>query len=119
MTRVSFEDEKKAWGRALEAKNDWFLRKVVEAQTECHGGDCVKVHQGIERGRRKLVSKRSTVVRDKEENTCTTLIHQQQRWRRHFTKVLNVQSNNNSFVPRTVPTWNSLPVTLFFFFFFS
>ena len=31
-------------------------------------------------------------MKDEEGNLCTTPVSQQQRWRQHFTKVLNVQS---------------------------
>ena len=35
---------------------------------------------------------RTEVVKDEDGNTCNTPEMQQQRWRRHFTKILNLQS---------------------------
>ena len=36
---------------------------------------------------------RSAVVQDENGNSCTTTEAQQERWRRHFSKILNVQSD--------------------------
>ena len=46
----------------------------------------------MQRGRRGLVPLRSAVVRDEDGNPCTTTTSLQQRWRRHFDEILNVQS---------------------------
>ena len=46
----------------------------------------------MQRGRRGLVPVRTAVVRDEEGNVCDSPEEQQQRWRRHFTKILNIQS---------------------------
>ena len=46
-------------------------------------------------GRRGLVPARLATVVDEEGNACTTAEAQQQRWRRHFTKALNIQSQFN------------------------
>lgn len=35
---------------------------------------------------------RAATVWDEEGNLCSTLVPQQQRWRRHFTNILNIQS---------------------------
>ena len=43
-------------------------------------------------GQRGLVPSRLTTVVDEEGNPCTTPEAQQERWRRHFCKILNVQS---------------------------
>ena len=43
-------------------------------------------------GRRDLVPARLATVTDEEGNPCTTAEAQQQRWRRHFSKILNIQS---------------------------
>jgi hypothetical protein len=49
----------------------------------------MEVHQGY--------AARQTWTRtvDEEGNPCTTVEAQQQRWRRHFTKILNTQSQFN------------------------
>lgn len=46
----------------------------------------------IQRGRRGIVSVRSSMVKDEEGNMCSTSVEQQERWERHFTKILNIQS---------------------------
>ena len=61
------------------------------------GQGCAEVHRDIQRGKRALVPRRSAFVSDEEGNTCTILM-QQQRWRKHFTNVLNVQSEFNPIV---------------------
>ena len=35
---------------------------------------------------------KTVAVKDEGGNVCTTSEAQQQRWRRHFTKILNIQS---------------------------
>lgn len=76
-----------------EAKNTWFLGKAAEAQKGRHGGKIVwRCIRDIQRGRRGLVPLRSATVRDEDGNLCSTPELQQQRWRRHFTKILNIQS---------------------------
>ena len=35
---------------------------------------------------------KAAVVKDEDGNTCTAAKAQQERWRRHFTKILNIQS---------------------------
>ena len=42
--------------------------------------------------RRELIPVRIAVVKDENGNTYNTLELQQKRWRRHFTKILNLQS---------------------------
>ena len=46
----------------------------------------------IQHGRKGLVPVRMAAVKDEDGNTCNTPEMQQQRWRRHFTKILNLQS---------------------------
>ena len=46
----------------------------------------------IQRERRGLVPVRMAAVMDEEENAYNTPEQQQQRWRRHFAKLLNIQS---------------------------
>ena len=46
-------------------------------------------------GRRGLVPSRLATVVDEEGNPCTTVEAQQQRWRRHFTNILNIQIQFN------------------------
>ena len=95
------EDDKKRFLRlrreakrgTREAKNSWFLRKAAEAQKGQHGGKVVwRCIRDIQRGRKGLVPRRSTVLKDEEGNICKTLEQQQQRWKRHFTEILNVRS---------------------------
>ena len=51
---------------------------------------CIREMQS---GRRGLIPKTSSCVRDENGNKCTLLPQQHQRWHRHFTKVLNVRSH--------------------------
>jgi hypothetical protein len=75
------------------AKNTWFQKKASEAERGRNGGKLVwRCIRDIQRGRRGLVPTRSTIVKDEDGNVCSTPEEQQQRWRRHFTKILNITS---------------------------
>lgn len=77
-----------------EAKNEWFLQKAAEAQRGRHGGKVVwSCIRDMQRGRRGLVPVKLAAVKDEEGNPCRTSEEQQQRWRRHFHKILNIQSH--------------------------
>ena len=76
-----------------EAKNKWFTSKDEEAQKARFGGKKVwQCIRDMQYGRRGLVPSRQMAVNDEEGNTCATVEEQQERWRRHFSKILNVQS---------------------------
>ena len=65
--------------------------KAMEAERGKNGGKVVwKCIRDIQRGRRGLVPVTTAVVKDEDGNTCNTPEMQQQRWRRHFTKILNL-----------------------------
>ena len=67
--------------------------KASEAQISRFGGKVVwRYMRDILRGRRGLVPVRMAAVMDGEENACNTPEQQQQRWRRCFAKLLNIQS---------------------------
>lgn len=75
-----------------EAKNAWFQMKAMEAERRKNNGKGVwKCIREMQRGRRGLIPMRTAVVKDENGNTCSTPELQQQRWRRHFSKVLNLQ----------------------------
>ena len=75
------------------AKNAWFQAKAEEAQRGRFGGKTVwQCIRAMQSGRRGLVPSTTGCVRDEDGNKCTLLSEQHQRWRRHFTKVLNVRS---------------------------
>ena len=77
-----------------DAKNRWFQAKAVEAQRARFGGKVVwRCIRDMQHGRRGLVPSRSVTIQDEDGNPCITPKAQQQRWKRHFTKVLNVQSH--------------------------
>ena len=83
----------KARQAVREAKNAWFQRKALEAERRRNNGKGVwKCIRDIQRGRRGLIPTRTAVVKDENGNSCNTPESQQQRWRRHFTNVLNLQS---------------------------
>ena len=76
-----------------DVKNSWFLRKAQEAECGKHRGRVVwSCIRDIQRGRTGLVPMRAVVVKDEEGNPCKTPEAQQQRWRRHFSEILNLQS---------------------------
>jgi hypothetical protein len=66
----------------------------LETQSGRHSGKLIwKFIRDIQRGRRGLVPTRSAVVRDKNGEVCITTEEQNERWRRHFTNVLNVSGD--------------------------
>ena len=77
-------------------KNARFLRMAQRAQRGRFGGkevwQCVRDMQHACRG---LVPVRSGTIKDEVGNPCTSAEESQQRWRRHFTDVLNQQSQYN------------------------
>ena len=78
------------------AKNAWFTSKAEEAQRSRFGGKKVwKCIRDMQYARRGLVPSRLATVVDDEGNPCSTLVAQQQQWRRHFTRILNIQSQFN------------------------
>ena len=50
----------------------------------------------MQRGKRGMVPVRRATVKDEDGQLCTTVQEQQERWRRHFSKVLNVLSHHNA-----------------------
>ena len=78
------------------AKNAWFSGKAEEAQQVRFGGKKVwRCIRDMQHGKRGLIPSRLNTILDEEGNICVTTDAQQQRWRRHFTKVLNLQSQFN------------------------
>ena len=79
------------------AKNGWFLRKAQKAQQGRFGGkevwQCIRDMQHACTG---LVPVRSGTIKDELGNPCTSEEEREQRWRRHFTGVLNQQSQFNA-----------------------
>ena len=92
--RKKYANARRAARRAVRAAKDaWFQHKVLEAERGRNGGKLVwRCIRDIQRGRRGLVPVKTVVVKDDGGNTCTTAKAQQERWRRHFTKILNIQS---------------------------
>ena len=75
------------------AKNKWFMEKADEAQKVRFGGKAVwKCIRDMQYARQGLVSSRLSTVNDEEGNPCMMPEIQQEQWRRHFSNVLNVQS---------------------------
>ena len=50
----------------------------------------------MQHGKRGMVPVRRTTIKDEEGYLWTTVKEQQERWRRHFSKVLNIQSHHNA-----------------------
>ena len=85
---------KKKARRAVRGATDaWFLHKASEAERGRNGGKIVsRCIRDIQRGRTGLVPVRAVAVKDEDGKACTTTEAQQERWKRHFSKVLNIQS---------------------------
>ena len=67
--------------------------KASEAQISQFGGKVVwRCIRDVQRGRRGLVPVRMKKMMDEEENACNIPEQQKQRWRRHFAKFLNIES---------------------------
>ena len=80
-----------------EAKNSWFQEKAEEAQRGRFGSK--KIWQCIgdmQHGRRGMIPVRRATIKDVEGHLCTKTQEQQERWRRHFSTVLNIQSHHNA-----------------------
>lgn len=79
------------------AKNTWFQGKAEEVQKERFGSKKVwQCIRDMQRGRSGLIPTRSTAVRDENGNSCTTIDAQNQRWRQHFSNILNIPSQFNT-----------------------
>ena len=88
---------KKARGEAQRAirraKDQWFRAKAEEAERERFGGKKVwRCIRDLQRGRRGLRPSVNVTINDEDGNPCRTPLAQQQRWRRHFSAVLNIHS---------------------------
>ena len=79
------------------AKNVWLTSKAKEAQKSRFRGKnvwkCIRVCNNY--GGRGLVPSRLGTVVGEEGNPCTKVEAQQQHWRRHFTEIVNIQSQFN------------------------
>ena len=78
------------------AKDAWFRSKADVAQQRRFGGK--EVWQSIrdmQRACRGLIPQRAGIIKDEEGQPCTSVDAKQQRWRRHFTDILNVESQFN------------------------
>ena len=95
--QLSFRQARGTARQAIrDAKNRWFQAKAEEAQRAHFGGKVVwRCIRDMQHGRRGLVPKRSVTIQDEDGNPCITPKAQKQRWQRHFTKVLNVQSQHS------------------------
>ena len=93
-SRRKYADARRAARHAVRAAKDaWFQQKASEAEKKEWWESSVAMHQDIQRGRRGLVPVRSAVVQDENGNSCTTTEAQKERWRRHFSKILNIPSD--------------------------
>ncbi len=83
----------KARSAIRKAKNRWFVRKAKDAECTRFGGKEVwKCIRDLQRGWMGRRAARVVYMEDEEGNPCITVAEQKGRWRRHFNKVLNVQS---------------------------
>ena len=79
-----------------EAKNRWFQEKAKEAQhSKFRSKKVWQCIRDMQCGKRGMVSIRHTTIKDEERHLCTTVQEQQERWRRHFSNMLNMQSHHS------------------------
>ena len=77
----------------MPTKDTWFQHKAREAERGRHGGRLVwRCIRDIQRARRSLLPVRSAMVKDEDGIVCITTEAQHETWRRHFSKILNIQS---------------------------
>ena len=75
------------------AKNEWFKAKAMQIEEKRFGGKEVwKNIRDLQHGRRGHLPTRVINTFDEDRNPCITSKDQQERWRRHFTSVLNIRS---------------------------
>ena len=75
------------------AKNAWFPEKAEEVEREWFIGKKVwKCIRDMQRGRRGLLPSRVVTIHDSDGVPCVSTSAHYQRWRQHFTKVLNIRS---------------------------
>lgn len=76
------------------AKNDWFTAKASQIDKQRFGGKEVwKNIRDLQRGRRGRLPTRVVNIIHEDGNPCVTPSDQHQRWRRHFTSILDLQSH--------------------------
>ena len=90
----------KAWWDARkavrDAKDTWFRRKADEAQVGRFCGKKVwRAIRDMQQACRGPIPQRTGNIKDEEGHPCTTSEGKEQRWRRHFTGILNVESHLN------------------------
>lgn len=97
VTHVRFKAARKAARSAIRnAKNTWFASKASIIENARFNGEVIwKNIRALCRGCAGLQPVNIHAVRDEEGNICSTTEAQQQRWCRHFTKVLNVRTSFN------------------------
>ena len=79
---------------ARKAKNEWFQLKAEQIERQCFGGkDVWKNIRDLQLGRRDRFPIRVITVNDEDGNPCVTRGEKQDRWRRHFTSVINIRSH--------------------------
>ena len=80
-----------------EAKDAWFRKKAEKAQLGRYGGkEAWRSIRDLQSACRGLVPRRSGNIKNEEGHPCITVEETQRRWRRHFTKVLNIESHFNT-----------------------
>lgn len=92
---IKFREARGIARRAVRnAKNAWFLEKAEEVERERFGGKHVwRCIRAMQRNRRGLLPSRVVTIHDADGVPCVSTTAQHQRWRQHFTKVLNIMSD--------------------------
>ena len=95
--RLQFLEARRTARKAVRtAKNVWFQNKAEEAQRVRFGGKKVwQCIRDMQRAHCGLVPTRTASVRNEDGNPCTYTEAQHQRWRRHFSSILNICSHHS------------------------
>ena len=90
---VQFKEAGSVARKAIrQVKNAWFQANTDETQKQHFGGKVVwKCIWDLQRACRGLVPSKAITISDESGKPYSTPVSQQQHWRRHFTKVLNVR----------------------------
>ncbi len=86
------------------AQTDWFEKVAVEAELSRFDGMRVwKCIRALQRATKGLVPVKVNVIKDECGIVCSTVAAQHQRWRRHFSTVLNIPSRSSNAVLEAIP----------------
>ena len=94
---LKFKEARRVTRKAMrQAKDAWFRKKAEKAELHRFGGkDVWRSIRDMQQACRGLIPQKTGNIKDEHGCPCTTVEEKQQRWRRHFTGILNVRSRFN------------------------